>query len=95
MYDKAKAEYFAALGIDPNLEASYNNLGTLEYFKGNYAESEKWYSRVVESGHDNGTAAYNLGLAYKAQKKNALAEEMFKGAWNKTEIPKPPTNLAS
>ena len=80
-YEAARAEYIKALSIDPALEASLNNLGTLEYFRKNYTEAEKIFSQILKNSPGSATALFNLGLTYKAQNRTELARQKFLELW--------------
>jgi tetratricopeptide (TPR) repeat protein len=86
-YAAAKAQYFSALGIDPSLSASYNNLGTLAFFTGNYGEAEQWFGDVLQQKRHDPSALFNLALAFKAQKRTSEAERLFRQAWENSAYP--------
>ncbi len=61
--DLARAQYFNALAVDPELAAAYNNLGILEYQAGHYKEAVRWYSIAIAFDPENATFQKNRTLA--------------------------------
>ncbi|KAA3614178.1 MAG: hypothetical protein D8M58_18465 [Calditrichaeota bacterium] len=63
-YDKAKKQYEIALHLSPENAELFNELGQLEFIKGNLKEAEAYFLNTLEMDQQNLEARYNLGLVY-------------------------------
>jgi tetratricopeptide (TPR) repeat protein len=81
LYDTAIKEYKSALAIDHGLIASYNNLGTLEYLRGNYNGSLSWFNKALTNNANNSMVLFNVGLTYKAMGDMTRAQDCFLKDW--------------
>ena len=86
-YDEARKEYLAALSLDPELLAACNNLGTLAFYRKDYAQAQKWFEVAVRKDPGNPSSVYNLGLAEKALGKTSEAKAHFIDAWENHRYP--------
>ena len=63
-------------------DRQYIREGNKQFHAGNYANAEVSYRKAVEKNAKNPQAAFNLGNALMAQKKDSAAIEQFKNAAN-------------
>lgn len=70
-----EAIYKTATQVYPNDCRAYNNVATIEYAKGNYAEAKNWLQKALAVDSKNNETNANLGLI-------ALQEGDIKGAEN-------------
>jgi Flp pilus assembly protein TadD/TolB-like protein len=78
-YDEAQAAYRKSLAIEPNL-AGWSNLGTLQFFLGNYTEAQKSFEAAVALAPWDYLMWANLGDACRASSDTACADR----AWTRT-----------
>ena len=58
-------------------DRSYNRQGNKQFEAGDYANAEVSYRKAVEKNARNPQAAFNLGNALMAQKKDSAAVQQF------------------
>ena len=61
-------------------DRQYIRQGNKQFHAGNYANAEVSYRKAVEKNNKNPQAAFNLGNALMAQKKDSAAVEQFQNA---------------
>ena len=78
MPDKAIAHYRQAISGNPKYYKPYEYLGSLEYYRGHYAEAEQWYKKDIELAPDRIDAYGSLAGVYTKEFKYAEAEKFYK-----------------
>ena len=72
--------YIFPLTSSAQTDRSYNRQGNKQFEAGDYANAEVSYRKAIEKNPRNPQAAYNLGNALMAQKKDSAAIEQFQSA---------------
>ena len=71
-----------AISANAQTDRQYIRQGNKQFHAGNYANAEVSYRKAVEKNAKNPQAAFNLGNALMAQKKDSAAVEQFQNAAN-------------
>ena len=71
---------FPLTSANAQTDRQYIRQGNKQFAAGNYADAEVSYRKAVEKNARNPQAAYNLGNALMAQKKDSAAVAQFEGA---------------
>jgi hypothetical protein len=78
--DQAEAVYRTATTIYPNDARAYNNIGVLQYAKGQYDAAAEWFRRAQSVGTSLPEASANLGLLALKDGDAAKAEQLLASA---------------
>ena len=77
-YDSAAFFYNLAVELEPGMSYSFNNLGVIEYFNGNYLEASALFLRAITIDENNIDALANYGNTQRYLGNFDLAEEYLR-----------------
>jgi len=74
--------YQSVTDLYPNDMRGYNNLGTIKFNQGKYADASSLFNKALTIDPKSAEANYNAGIAALAQGDNAKAQQYFGNAGN-------------
>lgn len=80
-YGRARAEFLKDIAIEPDVPYSYEQLGAMNLFLGNYEEAERYYREALARDSRLPSSLYGLGKIYEHD--NHLSDAI--SVWKKAE----------
>lgn len=77
MFDRARANFEAAVRHDPQYAEAYNNLGTLAHSQGDWSRAEKMYKKALKLKPDSTSTLKNLGTLYYSERKFKKGDQFY------------------